>query len=112
MNHRKERKLAVLRQARRAIARGVYSFICTAIYGDAPLYDSVHVCPRLREYILAQLEGHGTYEGWVFAKHPELMRERGVNDIQELYDMFAGECRRARLAWIDHMINLVENDEL
>lgn len=112
MNDLKERKLAVLRQARSAIASGVSIFICLALYREASLYDRVAVYPLLQDYILAQLEGHGTYEGWVFAKHPELMRERGVNDIQELYDMFAGECRRARLAWIDHMINLVENDEL
>lgn len=112
MKSLKERKLAVLRHARRNIANGARIFICLALYDTEALYDHVHVCPLLRSYVLDQLEGHGTYEGWVFAKHPELMRERGVNEIKDLYDMFAGECRRARLAWIDHMINLVENDEL
>lgn len=112
MDEHKERKLKMLKQAHGAIASGTRRFICLALYDYASAYDRAHVCPLLEAYVLGSLAGHDTYEGWVFTKHPELMRERGVNDVHDLFDRFAGECRRARLAWIDHMINLVKNDEL
>ena len=112
MDEHKERKLTMLKQAHGAIASGTRRFICLALYDYASEYDHEHVYPLLQQYVLSSLAGHETYESWVLSTHKRLMRERGVNDVHDLFDRFTAECRRARLAWIDHMINLVKNDEL
>lgn len=92
----------ILRAARKRVENGSNDYICYAISNS-----NRGVAKQrnyLRAWIMYMLETHSSYEAWLRTKHHKLfkqtIRKEGV------YGWVRG-VRKARLAWIDWMIEQV-----
>lgn len=86
-----ERKLAVLESARDGMSHRGETFICNAIT-RCPVEDS-ETKHYLRVYIYQALDHRVSYEWWLYSTHKIICSK-----------MTEADCRKARIAWLDWMI--------
>lgn len=87
----------ILKRVKRLLMRGEYRYICHAINDvERGIFGSCHKaeCNRLRAWIRGQLEPKRTLASWVH-HHYQTHQNTDKEDS-------------ARLAWIDHMIGVLD----
>jgi len=98
MNTFDKLKIRALKKARGRIATSRDDFICTALMGVSETTPACRAaCDYLQRYIKQSLQGYSVLEAWVSQYKPNLSTYAYLNP------------KESRLAWIDWMINQLEN---
>lgn len=94
--------ISMLKAAKQHVASGRYTGLCAGLnLGPCPIsmslveYEAVRMC--LIDWIAYQLGKHNWYNAWLYGRYPQYEYEGNAPNVLQ-----------SRLAWADHMINVLK----